>query len=476
MPVGFGGLVTEALSGGDLNQQLANALAGPNPTPNPNAPPGAAPPTAPAPGQTPAQSYAPDPQNANTIALLLKVHQQDAISNDLNRNIAGIAAGFGTAQQQHDKQEALNHMGPGDDRLAALQNIEQITGEQTKQNEHARFMAGADLLGQQILGLKPGQGATMAAGGLMPQLLQSHFQGLQPTDAIKDYNAARQALREQGLSEDEINQRIPPDMLVSAIGGQTPVEKDLRNDIRMWKAAHPDGTTEQMYAEHPGWTTLTGYAAEKAEETKTAAVAATDKLNSKANLSDVEKTSKPITDNLDDLINNFDHTVTAIKYPEVASGAIGRGFGAAGLTDQKTLDMRVALNTLQQQLKSDSMHNMKNIRTQREFDAIGGAASGIFDPNNSPEKIKQGLLDLKTRFGLAHANAIASAGGEVPAEYADQVNRDYLTKGSPLYNGATVEKVPDFSGMTGPQADAAVAALPPGGKFRGPDGKIHTRN
>ena len=105
MPVGLGGLITEGL-GGDLNAQVARALAGPDPNPQPG--PGGSPSPSGAPGQAsgapgvqgppsapplpPAQAYAPDPANASTINLLLKVNQQDAISNDLNRNIAGIAA------------------------------------------------------------------------------------------------------------------------------------------------------------------------------------------------------------------------------------------------------------------------------------------------------------------------------------------------------------------------------------------------
>jgi hypothetical protein len=447
MAVGLGGLITEGL-GGDLNQQMANALAGQGAPPNPA--PGGPSPGAPAPGQTPSPTYAPDPQNANTIALLLKVHQQDAISNDLNRNIAGIAAGFGTAQQQHDKQAAIAGM-PGDDRLAALGQIEKVTGEQTEQNNAARFQAGAAGMASLFPGMTPQQMQTLAASGKLPEMIQSHFQGLitagQPTDAIKDYNAARQALRNQGMSEADIDARIPPDTLIGAIGGQTPVEKDMRNDIRMWRTAHPQGTDEQMYAEHPGWTTLTGYAAEKAEQTKTAAAAATDKLQSKANLSDVEKTSLPLTTTIDRLLNNIDATTKAIRTPAAfTTGPMGEVAGMApGVTgiDQNTLDMKNYLTQLQNQLSGEGLKGMRNVRTQREFNTIAGAAGGpLFSPTSDKATIQQALLDLKAKFGLAHANAIAAAGGEVPAEYGDKVDRDYLNPSSPLYNHATIEQPP----------------------------------
>src|SRR4249920_2776745 len=146
MPIGLGGLITEGL-GGDLNMKMANALAGPSANPNPGGPgpagPNGAPPQ-PNGGMPAPQAYAPDPVNANTIALLMKVHQQDALSSSLNQHIASIGASFGTAQQQHDKMLAAGAMGGiQDDRLAALGQTQKIMEEQTKQNEHARFMAGS---------------------------------------------------------------------------------------------------------------------------------------------------------------------------------------------------------------------------------------------------------------------------------------------------------------------------------------------
>jgi hypothetical protein len=493
MAVGLGGLITEGL-GGDLNQQLANALAGQG-APNPGAAPS---PAAAAPGQAQAQTYAPDPQNANTIALLLKVHQQDAISNDLNRNIQGIAAGFGTAQQQASKQAALANMGPGDDRLRALGEIEKITAEQTAQNNAAQFKAGAAGMAAMFPGMTPQQLQWLSSNpAAMNDLVSSHVRSLEPTDAVKNVGAAATAYAQsKGYDPNPANWTAEQqadvagyksNMLSGVIGGQTPVEKDLRNDIRMWQMAHPGGTPEQMYAEHPNWTTLTGYAADKTEATKTAALAATDRLQSKANLTDVEKTIQPINQTIDRLLdpNNFNSTVKAIQTPaNLTTGSTGEGLGMLhGLTggsagvDPNTLTMKNYVDQLQKQLSGEGMKNMKNIRTQKEFDTISAAAGGpVFSQTASADQIRQGLLDLKNKFGLAHANAIAAAGGVVPAEYGDQINSNYLDHTSPLYNGATVEKVPDLSSLSGADADRAVAALPKGSKFRGPDGQIHTRN
>jgi hypothetical protein len=179
------------------------------------------------------------------------------MSNDLNRNIALMASGFGTAGQQASKLQALSSMGPGPDTLAALRQVEDITKEQTAQNEHARYMAGADLLGQQFLNLKPGQGSTLAAGGLLPQLIQSHFQSLQPTEAIKNYTQARDLMKQQGMTDDQINAVMPPETLTlgpSADIGQRQymIEKTQAAakgqtnfpDYLTWQEQHKQAATE----------------------------------------------------------------------------------------------------------------------------------------------------------------------------------------------------------------------------------------
>jgi hypothetical protein len=483
MPVGIGGLITEGF-GGNLNPQVAQLLAHQGYSPNPNPDPaaqGASSAMTPAPGQTPSQSYAPDPQNAKAIELLLRVHQQDALSSDLNQHLAGMAASFGTAQQQADKQAAVRGMGGiQDDRLAALKEIGGIQKQQTDINEHAQFLAGADLLGQQMLGLKPGQGRMLGLSGQLPDMIATHLREVaeagRPTDAIKDYNAARQALRDQGVSEEEINNRIPPDMLVSAIGGQTPVEKDLRNDIRMWKMQHPGGTDEQMYAEHPGWTSTTGYTAEKTEETKTAALAAHDKLTSKDDLDEAQRAARPVQDTIN-YLKNVDPAklADAVRNPEMTGGTGGKLRDWTGTIDPETLQARIKLDQLQSQLAGEGLRNVKNVRNSREFQALASGASSIFNRNQTSEGITREINRLDDGFNLSLANSTAAAGGEVPAEYADRVNRAYLKKGDPLYNGATVEKYEDFSKMSEADADAAVAALPDGAKFRGPDGNIHKK-
>ena len=66
-------------------------------------------PSGPPPGSNlaPAAVTQPDPVNASYAADLMRYDRMNKLSDDLNRNIQGVAAGFGTAQQQASK-----HRGP----------------------------------------------------------------------------------------------------------------------------------------------------------------------------------------------------------------------------------------------------------------------------------------------------------------------------------------------------------------------------
>ena len=75
---------------------------------------------------------------------MLRAHRMDALSADINRNLQGMAAGFGTAQQQASKQAALRGGGGVGDSLAALTRHPRRCRTPTiNDNEHARFMANA---------------------------------------------------------------------------------------------------------------------------------------------------------------------------------------------------------------------------------------------------------------------------------------------------------------------------------------------
>ena len=72
------------------------------------------------------------------------------------------------------------------------------------------------MMGQQILGLKPGQGAWLASSGKLPDIIQTHLANQEPTEAVKTWTQIRDVLRKQGMSEDDINTQVPPTLIMGA--------------------------------------------------------------------------------------------------------------------------------------------------------------------------------------------------------------------------------------------------------------------
>ena len=475
MPVGLGGALVEGL-GGNLNQQIANALAGPSANPNPGAAsggPGAAPggpgvvsgAPAPSPGANlpPAQAYAPDPANANTIALLLKVHQQDALSNDLNQRIQGISASFGTAQQQHDKMAAVM-AGTGDDRLKAISESQGIMQEQQKQTEHSQFIAGADIMGQQLLGLKPGQGAWLAQSGQLPEIVQSHLHAMEPTDAIKNWEQTRKTMLDSGMDPKTVDQLMPPEMIM--LGPNADISQ------RQY-------TIEQIQARAKGQTDFPDYdtwKAQHATKAKISTEAGEDKLNASQSFDTVDANWKEVQGNIDWLNDpkNQQAGIAAVRHPEwTTTGQMGNVLAGTGLVSQDVLTAKNKIDWLKNQLLSERFTGTKNVRSNTEAKFLGSAASNVFAPTNDAATITTELARLKDRTDTARANAAAAAGRQIPAAAFEKVDPALLDKKNPLYNNATVEN--DFRGMSDAEVDAAVSKLPSGAVFVGPDGHVHTR-
>jgi hypothetical protein len=439
MPVGLGGLIAQGL-GGDLNAQLAQALAGQQPNPQPGA--GGAPSPSAAPGGSsagpgasqqgqpipPAQVYGPDPANASTIQLLLKVHQQDALSSDLNNRIAGISASFGTGQQQHDKMAALQQLGGiQDDRLGALGEIQKLQAGQQQLDQHNRFIAGADVMGQQLLGLKPGQGAWLAQSGQLPEIMQSHFRAMEPTEAIKNYDQARAEMQKLGMSNAEINQQMPPQMLLLGPNPDIGQRQYMQESITAAQAGKqmPDYPTWQ--AQHAAAGSAMTTQAKDVQEFKDTATQ--DYTNVKSKLDANRQV-------VDQLLANPDATMKALKYPEfLTTGKIG----AISPVDQAVKDQAIAINKLRAGLTGESLSNVKNVRNQREFQTLGQAATAGLNAANSPEGLQSALQDIKNKFLDAQATAEMTVGHKLTGDLVGHGNRDLLNPSSPYYNGATEE-------------------------------------
>ena len=217
---GVGGLFASLINPG-LALRVAQHIT-PNPNPlaqqgQPNAPGsvdslGNPVPSAPPPGSNlaPAAVTQPDPANAANITKLtqpdpsyaadvMRYNRMNQLSDDLNRNFQGVAAGFGTAQQQHDKQAALGQGGEVGDSLGALAGIQRMQDQTITDNEHARFMGNAAVFAQ-TLSTSLGRPVSVAEATeimnnprLMEQIGGAAATNAQTTDASKNAEVATRA-------------------------------------------------------------------------------------------------------------------------------------------------------------------------------------------------------------------------------------------------------------------------------------------
>ena len=256
--VGVGGLFANLFNPG-LDDRLAQHV-----TPNPNplaqqgqpAKPGQVDdlgnpvPSGPPPGSNlaPAAATQGDPINAANMAALtqpsnayaadlLKAHRMDALSADLNNNIQGVAAGFGTAQQQASKQNALRAGGGGvGDSLAALKDIQSMQDQTIQDNEKARFMGNAAVFAKTV-GLPVDQATEIMNGGAAT--MTPFLRNLEKPDSLKLIDAWEQSQRAAGVDEKTIQEQKTVMLGGLAGGGQDPTQKDMNHDRMVWMQGNP---------------------------------------------------------------------------------------------------------------------------------------------------------------------------------------------------------------------------------------------
>ncbi len=168
----------------------------------------------------------------------------------------------------------------------------------------------------------------------------------------------------------------------------------------------------------------------------------TAKNDASTSFNSVDPQWKTIQDNLAWLNDpaHKDAVINAIQKPElVTTGQVGENLPSVlGGQDQDTLDAKGRLDTLQAQLKTEAFKNTKNVRSNREAQFLGDAASNIFKPTNSPKAITDGLVDLQNKATAGRANATLAAGRPIPAEWAPQADPTLLDPKSQLFNGGSV--------------------------------------
>ena len=375
----------------------------------------------------------PDPANASNVAKLtdpsyavdmMRYQRMNELSNSLNRSIQGVAAGFGTAQQQASKQAAL-HAGDGTvgGGLGDLAGIQKMQDQTIQDNEHARFMGNAAVFAQslsQALG-RPVSVQEAQMYQQNPDLLKdisATMTGNQATTGTqKDADAATKAWAAANpkATPQQIND-YKANLIAGGMGGSDLGQRQYLAERSAALAAgqtnFPDYLTWQ--GQHKAQADAMATQAKQSQEFKDTATQDYTALNSKYT------SLQPYID-------------TLVKDPTSAQAALasfqpttGKWAALDPFVSDKVKAAANALQKIQSTMSADALANTKNVRNQREFSTLGQAASGGLNAAASQGDFVRTLADLKNKFLDAQATNELAAGHKLTGNLVGHGNGDLL--------------------------------------------------
>ena len=453
---GLGGLISNLINPG-LDDQIGAAI---TPNPNPLAQQGQPPATSGSPTLPNAAATKMDPYVGNLAAMLLKRQHQAELAADLNNNIAGMAAGFGTAQQQASKQAALGGRGGGiGGGIGDVGDIMKIQQGVTDQNEHARFMANMDVLAKILFPGDPNgvAKATEVANnsGMLTQFGQTAASNATQTGETKNVNEYGTLYAKQKGYDSDPSKWTPEqaqdvasaqaNSMAGAMGGN---DLNTRQYLSAVSSGAFKGTLADWNSQNVASATVQKTQAEDSTAFKDQAIQDVEKVNTK--LSDSEAV-------VDRLLKSIPDTMTALGTPDFLTS--GKGIAQAKklpvvgdliknyVAPSDTITALAAdARTLISGLSASALSEFKNVRNRQEFNAIGQSLTAALDAANSPEAVRIALEQAKHSIAVARINAKAAAGRELSPEEAPLANPEYLKpmldngQKNPYFTGATVAK------------------------------------
>ena len=331
-----------------------------------------------------------------------------------------------------------------------------------------QFYSGLGLL---AAGMYPGRNpkASMQWAQGMQQDPNSMFNSLMQIHGMQQQQASLDAfnrsipdmMKQTGLTADEI--RANPQAATELVGKIAATNAGISSDPTVQEMNRAKG----VYMAQNGITDPNDpripdkykYPAQYKAGAAADVAVATDKTDAANSFNSVDPQWKTIQDNLTWLNAHKDAVVLAVQKPDlVTTGQIGAnlpiGFGGQ---PQDVLDAKGALDTLRAQLQSEAFRNTKNVRSNREAQFLGDAATNLFKPTNSPTAITTALGTLQNKVTAGRANATLAAGRPIPAEWAPNADPDLLNPNKPLFNGGSVlppvDKPPAPNAAPTPPAD-----------------------
>ena len=428
-----------AQQGGPAVPGAVDSVGNPVPPPGSNLPPSAATQADPVNAPNVARLSQPDP---SYVADTMRYNRMNQLSDDLNRNIQGAAAGFGTAQQQASKTAALGTGAGGvGDSLGSLAGIQKMQDQTIQDNEHARFMGNAAIFAQ-TLSTSLGRPVSVAEAQTI----------MNSPDLMKSFGGA-----------------------VGANATTTGTVKDADAATREWATAHPKATPQdiadykanliaggmggsdleqrQYLQEKSNGITTDDFATWKA---KKAAQAITLNQQAKDSQEFKDTATADYTANNSKLTSIQSYIQTLVDDPGSAQKALSQLSPTTGWkgawnplnTDPKVIAAANALQKIQATLQADQLSGVKNVRNSREFNTLGQAATGGLNASASPDDFKKAVLDIQNKFLDAQATNELAVGhkltGNLVGHGASDLLSPTLSNGqpNPYYNGGSEDGQP----------------------------------
>ena len=355
-----------------------------------------------------------DPISANLASLLLKRQRQAELAADFNQNIQGVAAGFGTAQQQASKQAALRGGGAG----GGIGDVSDIMGIQkavTDQNEHARFMANAGVFAQTLrdhgINVTDSQATElMNTPKFMDSISTAFGSNVTQTGTVKDADAATAAWA-------AANPKATPQQIA-----------DYKSNLIAGGMGGNDLETRQYLQEKNAGLTTDDIATWKAKKAAQAAAMTTQAKDAQDFKDTATQDYTSVHSKLTDIQQYVD---TLNKDPAAAKQALSTFLPTTGkwgalmpgaIVPLNVKDAAVALQKVQAALTAEGLSNVKNVRNIREFTTLGQAATAGLNPAASDEDFKNALATLKNRYLDTQATAELSVGHKLTGELVGHGN------------------------------------------------------
>ena len=222
-----------------------------------------------------------------------------------------------------------------------------------------------------------------------------------PTEATKNYTQARAQMKAQGMTDEQINAIMPPEML--ALGGVS--DPGYREFVLARTRAIQNG--QALSPELQDYPT---YQASKAAKAKLA-------TDNAADLSDAQGKLAPLNQRIDetntivDRIKSNPKLDVALTYLTTTGGAGAAAAAKSGMIDRQTYQAIQDIQQLSGQVYGEGFSSTGSKRTQQEVAAIVSGLSQLKATGMSAQDyIDQALNPLQSHLQRGKANAFGAAG------------------------------------------------------------------